>query len=282
MRLLYTLFMVVVFALVSKSQIPTPSISVSPSVICTGRSVTFTSVTSTVVPSSITWSISPSNVNYLDTSSNTAWIVSFNNVGKYVVSLTWAFGSLGVSTKTIGINVTKSATSSFNASLLNGTGFPNELILTNFSTNSTKNYWVFDTNFAVKDSSVNTSKIYSTPGNYTVSLIAVGSLGCSDSSEYKFTLTATSSMTLPNIFSPNGDGVNERYKPTTEGMATINVKIYNRLGHLLIEWDKVNGFWDGTTLSGVLCDAGDYLVIAEGTGFDGSIYSLKGHITLVR
>ena len=264
------------------SQVPTPSISVSPAVLCSGQTATFTSLSPTTSPNSVNWSISPgTGVVFLSANTSTNLVVSFANAGRFVISLTWEFDGLGTSTKTISTNVVKSSNASFNANLSNS-GFPADLSLTNYSSNSTKNYWVFDNNFSVKDSLVNTSKSYSAPGSYTVMLIALGSFGCNDTSTYNFSIAGSSSFTLPNVFSPNGDGVNERFKPIAEGISTLHVSIYNRLGSLVYEWTKVNGFWDGTSTSGLACDAGDYFVIAEATGFDGTSHTAKGTVTLVR
>lgn len=282
MRCIITLSFIFLLQTLVVSQVPTPSILVSPSVLCSGQTATFTSLSSTVTPNDVVWSISPgTGVTYLSANTSTNLVVSFANAGRFVIGLTWDFGGLGTSTKTISTNVVKSANASFNASVSNS-GFPADLNLTNYSSNSTKNYWVFDNNFSLKDSLVNTTKSYSAPGNYTVLLVALGSFGCNDSSSYNFSIAGSSTFTLPNVFSPNGDGINERFRPIADGISSLHVSIYNRLGTLVYEWTKVNGFWDGTSTSGLACDAGDYFVIAEATGFDGISHTAKGTLTLVR
>ena len=62
----------------------------------------------------------------------------------------------------------------------------------------------------------------------------------------------------------------------------MNVSVFNRYGTIIINRDRVNGFWDGHTTSGERCEAGVYFVILEATGFDGKSYKLKQSLTLVR
>jgi gliding motility-associated-like protein len=161
-------------------------------------------------------------------------------------------------------------------------GFPNELVLTNYSTNSLSNQWLFNDDFTANTTSLNTIKNYSVSGSYSVTLITYGNLGCNDTSHYDFRIADSSGITLPTIFSPNGDNINDIFKPITKGISAINVSIFNRYGTILISWDRVNSTWDGHTTSGERCEAGVYFVVVEAKGFDGRSYSLKHSLTLVR
>ncbi len=265
------------------AQAPTPTILVSPSVICSGKTATFTAKSSTLSPISYTWSVSPSTGTEKISSgfNDTAFILRFTNAGRYVIGLSWEFDVLGISTKTIAVIVTKSAESAFNASL-STYGYPNQLSLKDFSNNSNKIYWIFDNDFAAKDSASQLTKTYFSAGNFTVLQISYGNQGCNDTSSYQFTLVEQSKLSLPNAFTPNGDGVNDVYRPLAEGISSLNVKVFNRYGILVTEWSTINGFWDGHLSSGLACDPGTYFVIAEGQGFDGKSFSLKGNVTLMR
>lgn len=278
-RILKVIFLL--FACISlRAQVPTATI-VSPSAtLCTGASLTFTTIT-TNTPTAYSWSVSPSkSVTVLPDYNSPSITFTFTSGGTYVISLlvTNASGS-NIATSTV--IVTKSAKASFNASLTS-VGVPNELVLTNFSTNSISNQWLFNDDLAANTTSLNTIKNYSVSGSYSVSLIANGNSGCNDTSHYAFRIGDSSGVTLPTIFSPNGDGINEVFKPIAKGISKMNVSIYNRYGTIIISWDRVNGFWDGHTTSGERCEAGVYFVILEATGFDGKSYKLKNSLTLVR
>jgi len=164
---------------------------------------------------------------------------------------------------------------------LAATGHPNQLSLTNYSTNSLKNYWIYSGD-GLKDSSAFVIKDYPSSGSYTVTLAALGKNDCNDTLSYAFRISDSSGVTLPNVFTPNEDGVNDIYKPVTKGITVLNAYVYNRYGTLITSWDRVNGFWDGSTTSGLECGTGEYFIILEATGFDGKSYKLKSSITLIR
>lgn len=177
------------------------------------------------------------------------------------------------------LTLNRSAKASFNATF-NSTGYPNELILTNYSSNSLKYCWKF--NGAENDSTTNVAKAYPASGNYTVTLEAFGAKGCNDTASYVFRISDSSSVELPNVFTPNDDGVNDFYRPITRGISSLNAWVYNRYGVIVCTWDKVRSGWDGHTTSGEQCADGQYFIVLEALGFDGKQHKLKGNITLIR
>jgi gliding motility-associated-like protein len=177
------------------------------------------------------------------------------------------------------ITVSRSAIAAFNASL-SESGYPNALHLTNYSSGHLSSYWKF--NDAGIDTNANTVKYYSKSGSYTVTLFALGRNGCNDSSSYAFRISDSSSIVLPNVFTPNNDDINDVFKPITTGINKLNLYISNRDGTIVSSWDKVNGFWDGHTTSGERCSTGVYYVVLQAEGFDGKLYKMKGSLTLLR
>ncbi len=262
------------------AQVPTATI-VSPSAtLCTGVSQTFT-LKEINTPTAYSWSITPTkSVTILPDLSSSSINLTFGNGGTYFISLLVSNAS-GTSIATSTVTVTKAAIAAFNASL-NATGFPNQLILTNYSTNSISNQWLFNDDIAANTTSLNTIKDYSVSGSYSITLIAYGNSGCNDTSSYALRIADSSGITLPTVFSPNGDDINEIFRPIAKGIKDLHVMIYNRYGSPIIKWDRLNGFWDGHTTSGEVCDEGVYFVVVEGTGFDGKSYKLKHSLTLVR
>lgn len=280
MRNLYTLAFIILFSVCAQAQgVPVATIVPAPSFHCTDRPSTF-SVSAVNDPLSYTWSVAPVKglVSHTDLNSPTL-SVTFSNASTYSVFLTVSNSSGSSSTFTT-VTVNRSARASFNASLSNA-GFPNELTLTNYSAHSLKNYWTFS-DAAAADSSFSTVKNYTASGSYTVSLLALGTKGCNDISTYAFRISDSSSVVLPNIFSPNGDDVNDVYRPLTRGIRVLNAWVYNRYGIIITSWNQIRGAWDGHTTSGEECAAGEYVVIVEAIGFDGREYKLKSTITLVR
>lgn len=279
MRRLYTLSFIILLSVCIRAQVPTATIVPLSGQSCTDRPLTF-SVSASNSPTSYKWSVAPVRglVSFSDLNSPTL-SVTFSNTSTYSVFVAVS-NSAGTSATYTTVSISRSAKASFNATF-NDVGFPNELVLTNYSSHSLKNYWSFS-DAAVPDSAFNTSKNYTTGGSYTVTLLAVGNKGCNDVSTYAFRISDSSSVVLPNVFTPNGDDINDVYRPITRGVRTLNAWVYNRYGILVTSWDKVRGAWDGHTTSGEECAAGEYVVIVEAVGFDGKEYKLKSSITLAR
>lgn len=90
------------------------------------------------------------------------------------------------------------------------------------------------------------------------------------------------SVTVPNIFTPNNDGINDVFKITTKNITTLNCKIYNRWGILVSELIKINEAWDGLTTSGLQCENGVYYYVLTAGGENGKEYNEKGFVQLMR
>lgn len=277
MRNFYKFTFVLMFSICAKAQVPTATIlSVDP-VFCTDVPIWFVARTADTL-NTFNWSIANKWATVNHTNDSTI-ICTFSNAGVYTLSVS-VTNSVGTTLVTRNVSVTRSAKASFNANLIS-TGYPNELSLTNYSSNSLKNYWLFsDESF--RDSSSYYTKYYGTSGNYTVTLVAIGKNGCNDTLDYSFRISDSSSVVLPNIFTPNNDDVNDVFKPQVRGILKLEAWVYNRYGILMHSWDKVNGTWDGYTTSGIECRAGEYFVVVEATGFDGKTYKLKTSLTLIK
>lgn len=122
-----------------------------------------------------------------------------------------------------------------------------------------------------------------TPGSYTV--IVSDAHSCSVTQTYDI-LAGTSecipeSFYIPNIFSPNGDGINDIFYVRATGIKTLKVIIYDRWGEKIFEFTDPNLGWDGT-FRGKLLDAAVFVYYVEAEMNSGTIYKEKGNITLVK
>ena len=85
-----------------------------------------------------------------------------------------------------------------------------------------------------------------------------------------------------NVFTPNGDGVNDVYEFSDEVLTSLNVDIFNRWGQQVFSLKDVNGFWDGKGYNGELLPEGVYFFTMEAVGELGTSYVEEGTITLIR
>jgi len=87
---------------------------------------------------------------------------------------------------------------------------------------------------------------------------------------------------VPNVFTPNGDGINDTFiAKTTFDYEEFFIEIYNRWGRIVYESNNPFFEWDGGTKNGDFCPAGVYFFIAKHKHFENSDEQ-KGTITLIR
>ena len=78
-------------------------------------------------------------------------------------------------------------------------------------------------------------------------------------------------VTIPNIFTPNGDGDNDLFKIRgTEAFDELTCTIFNRHGETVYRFYGLNGSWDGYTHAGIKVSAGFYFVFLEVQNEDGT------------
>lgn len=67
------------------------------------------------------------------------------------------------------------------------------------------------------------------------------------------------SIEIPNVFTPNGDGINDAYRTIDEGLLDKQMTILNRWGNVVFE-GKGSEAWDGKNKNGKECVEGVYFV----------------------
>ena len=92
-------------------------------------------------------------------------------------------------------------------------------------------------------------------------------------------------MNIPNVFSPNGDGVNDYFFPRqllSKGLTTFTMNIYNRWGELIFTTSSTDGRgWDGR-FNDVVQPEGVYVYSIDATFIDGEKEHHQGNVTLLR
>jgi len=122
----------------------------------------------------------------------------------------------------------------------------------------------------------------SAPEYYNVDLVVRNSesVECFDSAHVEFELH-NSFILVPNVFTPNGDGVNDEFRVAYRSICEFHCWIYNRWQHLVYQWDDPAKGWDGTYAGRKEPDSA-FIYIIEAKGCDGQKYKLKGTVNLLR
>ncbi len=96
------------------------------------------------------------------------------------------------------------------------------------------------------------------------------------------TVVLTSSLVIPNAFSPNHDEINEVFKVKSyQNIVEFHAYIFNRWGQKLYEWTDLEGGWDGT-YQGKDVKQGTYFVLVKAKGADGQTYNIRKDVNLLR
>ena len=135
-------------------------------------------------------------------------------------------------------------------------------------------------------------------GSYKVKLVSKklsATTTCYDTVYYSGYIVAdTSFVDAPNVFTPNGDGVNDAFIIKFWSMKQIKISIFNRWGKLLHVWESGNvvnfyntvksvsqSVWDGK-VGGKYCTPGVYYYVVDGIGRDDKRRKKAGFFHLFR
>lgn len=105
----------------------------------------------------------------------------------------------------------------------------------------------------------------------SVSIITINVINCEPSS-----------LIIPNVFTPNGDGSNDVFTVEGTNLESVEGTIFNRWGQVMFSWDNVRGSWDGRTPAGSEAPDGTYFYIITAAGNDGTEWFEKGGFSLIR
>lgn len=123
--------------------------------------------------------------------------------------------------------------------------------------------------------------IYYANGIYQITLIGYTSLGCSHTAFRD--VYVNSKITIPNVFTPNGDGVNDVLYFNIPGTICFHCNIYNRWGKLVYQSTDVTQGWNGNIdQTGEAASDGVYYYLIDYCDFRNVSHKLDGFVQLVR
>ncbi len=113
--------------------------------------------------------------------------------------------------------------------------------------------------------------------NQTYTLMAIGQGNCSASDT--LTVKVLKTVTIPNAFSPNGDGINDTWNlENLKDYPGASVEVYNRYGQVIYYSIGYSKPWDGTSKDKPLPVGTYYYIITLKNGFEAK----AGWVLLIR
>jgi gliding motility-associated-like protein len=172
-----------------------------------------------------------------------------------------------------------------------------EVEFINHSVDADSYYWFFGDG----DSSlfVNPRHEYPSIGEYEVILVAATERNCRDTTTRSLVVQNEFAFYVPTSFTPNGDGMNDCFRPCGNGIDknTFKMVVYDRWGNLVFDTETFdpnaycdacsNGAWDGTDngsrIKGdEILPNGLYHWYCEFHDWNGTLYQEQGTVTLIR
>jgi gliding motility-associated-like protein len=167
---------------------------------------------------------------------------------------------------------------------------PLEVTFINNSENAVAYKWLFGD----EESSIQETPdphIYYVPGEYEVALGATSEAGCTDTLRYRYVTVDPSALDVPNVFTPNEDGINDYFFVAATSLRFLNIKILTRNGRKVYEFEGEGQAlsewqgWDGRIGGSKYASPGPYYYIIRAIGWDDVLYSERvytGVVQLIR
>jgi gliding motility-associated-like protein len=123
---------------------------------------------------------------------------------------------------------------------------------------------------------------YFVPGSYSIKLTVESNLHCIDAVSYDSIVVEPSYLHIPNVFTPNDDGYNDRFKVEAKSLKFISVEVFSQSGLKVYgfsgEGDRLKDWtgWDGKiNNTSINASPGVYFYIIRALGWDNVRYDSK-------
>ncbi len=121
---------------------------------------------------------------------------------------------------------------------------------------------------------------YPVGGEYFVTMITQDIFGCADTISLTI-LAEDPGVFIPNVFSPNGDGINDLALTRFDELLTFDFWIFDRWGRLVYTTNLEGAYWDGN-FRGKAAPEGVYFYVLKGLNAQNEPVTEKGNLHLVR
>ncbi len=139
--------------------------------------------------------------------------------------------------------------------------------------------WIFNNGQVTDTTTTNLNNLiqnFQGPNSLDIILIVTnGDASCNDTT--KILIEVKSTLVIPNIFSPNGDGINDVFLIKYRGYKDLQLSVFNRWGNKFYETTKPEEGWNGNDAA-----EGTYFYVITGkSNYDKNVEE-KGYFMLVR
>ncbi len=153
-----------------------------------------------------------------------------------------------------------------------------------YSVGGVSGYWDFGDSSATQPYNYGSylTYQYTDIGTFYITLHITNAGGCSSEKQLPVCIRPEHRLFVPNVFTPNYDGINDVFQFAGKGIEAIHWQIYDRWGALVFEGKGMDDQWDGT-YRGQMVSAAVFTYVARyRSQYDGKEHIKTGDVTVVR
>ncbi len=153
--------------------------------------------------------------------------------------------------------------------------------LIDLSQNGLTGTWEIDGVASPYQPGINPSQEFKKPGTHSIKLTVYNEGNCVDSYELTLCIQEDTTIFIPDVFSPNGDNINDILYARAGAYKEFNFFVYNRFGQKVFETTDSKMGWDGT-INGKPAPQDVYVYYVSSLTVHDVLITKKGDVTLVR
>jgi gliding motility-associated-like protein len=144
--------------------------------------------------------------------------------------------------------------------------------------------WSFGDVLSSGSASQNPQYTYADTGHYEVMLVVTTVNGCMDTAYHTVEIRADFAFYLPNAFTPNGDGLNDRFGPSGMGIdtKTFEMMIFDRWGNMIFQTNEWMKDWDGYVNGNDVIMEDVYVWKVSFADQYGARHNYMGHVSVIK
>ncbi len=124
---------------------------------------------------------------------------------------------------------------------------------------------------------------YNDTGTYFIRAIAENNFGCTEEEVVAFRVAPIPLIYTPDAFTPNDDGLNDRWRSFSSGYRNFRIDVFDRWGNQVYSSFDAYEWWDGSNRnSGDPAPEGTYVWIVQFRSTEGEYIERRGTVILMR
>lgn len=158
--------------------------------------------------------------------------------------------------------------------------FGDLIYINNLSEHATELEYVFSSGYTTHE----WEPTYTFPsvGMHTITQYATNEYACIDTASVDVYTFLEYNIWVPNVFTPDGDQLNDIFKPVCHNIESYRLQIYSRWGEQLFNQEGESPYWSGVNIDGSLCKQDTYVYYIEYFTPEKKFGRIEGFVILLR